>query len=63
MKRFNEAGIEGLSDKPKSGKPRIHSDAVRGQLIDLALQKPRSLDYPFELGTLVRLQTAFMVNY
>ena len=59
VKRFNEDGIEGLSDKPKSGKPRIHSDEVRGQLIDLALQKPRSLDYPFELWTLVRLQTAF----
>ena len=59
VKRFNEAGISGLTDKPKSGKPRIHSDEVRGQLIDLALRKPRSLGYPFELWTLVRLQTAF----
>lgn len=59
VKRFNEAGIKGLSDKPKSGKPRTHSDEVRGQLIDLALRKPRSLDYPFELWTLVRLQTVF----
>ena len=31
----------------------------RSQLIDLALQKPRSLGYPFEMWTLVRLQTAF----
>ena len=59
VKRFNEDGIQGLSDKPKSGKPRTHSDEVRGQLIDLALQKPRSLGYPFELWTLIRLQTAF----
>lgn len=59
VKRFNANGIQGLSDKPKSGAPRTHSDAVRGQLIDLALQKPRSLGYPFELWTLVRLQTAF----
>ena len=59
VKRFNEDGIQGLSDKPKSGKPRTHSDEVRGHLIDLALQKPRSLGYPFELWTLVRLQTAF----
>ncbi len=59
VKRFNEDGIKGLSDKPKSGKPRTHSTEVRGQLIDLALQKPRSLDYPFELWTLKRLQTAF----
>ena len=59
LKRFNDDGIQGLSDKPKSGKPRIHTDEVRGQLIDLALQKPRSLGYPFELWTLKRLQTAF----
>ena len=28
-------------------------------MIDLALQKPRSLGYPFEVWTLGRLQTAF----
>ncbi len=59
VKRFNEAGILGLTDKPKSGKPRVHSTEVRGQLINLVLQKPRSLGYPFELWTLIRLQTAF----
>lgn len=62
IKRFNEDGIQGLLDKPKSGKPRVHSDEVRGQLIDLAFQKPRSLGYPFELWTLKRLQTAFKEN-
>ena len=46
VKRFNTDGIQGLADKPKSGKPRIHSTEVRSQLIDLALQKPRSLGYP-----------------
>ena len=57
---MNEKGIKGKpADKPKSGKPRIHSTEVRGQLIDLALQKPRSLGYPFEVWTLGRLQTAF----
>ena len=60
VKRFNEIGIQGLADKPKSGKPRTHSTEVRGQLIDLALRPPRSLDYPFELWTLKRLQTAFI---
>ncbi len=59
VKRFNEAGIPGLTDKPKSGKPRVHSTEVRGKLIDLAMQNPRSLGYPFELWTLIRLQTAF----
>ena len=57
--RFNEAGLQGLADKPKSGKPRTHSHQVRSRLLDLALRKPRHLDYPFEVWTLKRLQTAF----
>jgi transposase len=59
VKRFNEDGIEGLADKLRSGKPKTHSIEVRSQLIDLALQKPQSLGYPFELWTLIRLQIAF----
>ena len=59
VKRLNEAGPKGLSDKPKSGALRTHSDKVWGQLIDLALRKPRSLGYPFELWTLKLGQTAF----
>ena len=43
----------------RPGRPPIHSQEVRGSLISLALQKPRSLGYPFELWTLERLQTAF----
>ncbi len=57
--RFNEAGLQGLTDKPKSGKPRTHSQQVRSHLLDLALRKPRCLDYPFEVWTLKRLQSAF----
>lgn len=36
-----------------------HSQETRSALLDLALQKPRSLGYPFELWTLERLQRAF----
>jgi transposase len=32
---------------------------LRSELINLALQKPGSLGYPFELWTLERLQDAF----
>lgn len=49
----------GLEDRPRSGRPRTHSDAVRSALIGLALQKPPSLGYPFKLWTLERLQRAF----
>ena len=59
VNRFNEAGLEGLTDKPRSGKPDTHSQQVRSRVIDLALRKPRELGYPFELWTLKRLQSAF----
>lgn len=59
VRRFNEAGLAGLQDKPRPGRQRVHSAEVRGQLVALAVQKPRSLGYPFELWTLERLQRAF----
>lgn len=59
VNRFNEAGLAGLEDKPKAGRPPTHDQKVRSELINLALQKPDSLGYPFKLWTLERLQTAF----
>ena len=59
VKRFNEDGINGLKDKQRSGRPPIHSQDTHSCLINLALQKPNSLGYPFALWTLERLQTAF----
>ena len=58
--RFNEEGIEGLKDRPRTGRPATHNEAVRSALISLALQKPNTLGYPFKLWTLERLQTAFL---
>jgi transposase len=59
VKRFNENGMAGLEDKPKSGRPPTHDQKVRSALISLATQKPDTLGYPFKLWTLERLQTAF----
>lgn len=59
VRRFNEYGLEGLLDAPRSGRPATHSQEVRSALLDLALQKPSSLGYPFALWTLERLQRAF----
>lgn len=59
VRRFNEEGLAGLEDRPRSGRPRTHSEAVRSKLVELALQKPSSLGYPFALWTLERLQAAF----
>ena len=59
VKRFNEEGLAGLADKARPGRPPRHAEEVRSKLLDLVLQKPRTLGYPFELWTLLRLQTAF----
>ncbi len=59
VRRFNEACLAGLQDKPRSGRSLIHSPEVRSALVSLALQKPSALGYPFELWTLERLQQAF----
>jgi transposase len=59
VQRFNEEGVAGLEDRPRPGRKPTHSQEVRSALISLALQKPRSLGYPFELWTLERLQRAF----
>ena len=59
VRRFNEEGLTGLEDRPRPGRKPTHSQEVRSCLISLALQKPRSLGYPFELWTLERLQRAF----
>ena len=59
VRRFNEEGLAGLEDRPRPGRKPTHSQEVRSNLINLGLQKPRSLGYPFELWTLERLQRAF----
>lgn len=62
VKRFNEEGVAGLQDRPRPGRSPVHSEEVRSALIDLALQKPKTLGYPFEMWTLERLQVAFKVR-
>ena len=63
VKRFNAHGLAGLEDEPRSGHPRVHDETVRSALIGLALQKPNTLGYPFQLWTLERLQTAFQERH
>ena len=59
VKRFNNEGLDGITDRPRSGAPTTHSIEVRSRLIDLAMHRPSSLDYPFELWTIERLQISF----
>ena len=55
LKRFNQEGINGLYDEPKSGAPRRVTDAYRARLLIIVRQRPRSLEQPYSLWTLQRL--------
>lgn len=63
VRRFNEKGLAGLEDQPRPGRKPTYGQEVHSQLVSLAIQKPRSLGYPFELWTLERLQTAFQERH
>ncbi len=54
--RFNAQGLAGLQDSPRGGRPRRYSAEQVGELIELAMTDPDSLDLPFGSWTLDRLQ-------
>ncbi len=54
--RFNGQGLTGLQDHPRSGCPPRYSAEQVGQLIELALTDPDTLDLRFGCWTLDRLQ-------
>jgi transposase len=55
LKRFNAAGLEGLRDQPRAGRPRTYTAEEVGEVIALSLTDPRSLGLPFASWTLDRL--------
>ena len=60
VQRFNAAGVKGLADEPRTGRPVTHTAAVRSALLSLAVQKPSTIGYPFALWTVEHLRQAFM---
>jgi transposase len=54
-KRFNEAGLAGLDDLPRSGRPETYTEAERGQMVLSAKTKPEQLGLAFGHWTLDRL--------
>lgn len=56
LKRFNAAGLEGLQDKPRSGKPPTYTPDEVGEVIATALTNPSALGLPFSSWTLDRLE-------
>jgi len=56
IKRFNAAGLAGLQDQPRSGRPATYTSEQVGEVIAVSLLKPDSLGLPFGCWTLDRLQ-------
>src|SRR4051812_18391420 len=54
--RFTAAGLDGLQDQPRSGRPPTYSAEQIGEVIAVALLKPDSLGLPFGCWTLDRLE-------
>lgn len=55
IKRFNEEGVEGLKERPRSGRPAIYSQEEVSLAVQTALTDPQTLDLPFASWTLDRL--------
>jgi transposase len=55
IKRFNEEGVAGLADKPRSGAPPTYSPEQVGEVIAAALTNPADLGLPFGCWTRDRL--------
>lgn len=56
LHRFNAAGLAGLQDRPRQGRPRTYSVERVGRVVALALSDPDALDLPFGCWTLDRLE-------
>ncbi len=56
IKRFNAAGLAGLKDDPRSGRPATYTPEQIGEVIAGSLTNPRNLGLPFASWTLDRLE-------
>ncbi len=56
IRRFNAAGLDGLRDRPRAGRPPTYTADQIGTVLATALSKPADLGQPFGSWTLDRLQ-------
>ena len=56
FKRFDEQGLAGLEDAPRSGAPSRSTVENRAQVLEVAGTAPAKLDQPFHCWSLKRLQ-------
>jgi len=55
IKRFNAEGINGLNDAPRVGTPKKVTTEYRKRLLEIVRRRPRTLEQPYSMWTLVRL--------
>ena len=55
LKRFNAEGLDGLKDRPRSGRPATYTPEQVGAVVEAALTSPEALGLPFASWTLDRL--------
>jgi transposase len=55
LHRFNRHGVEGLADRPRSGRPPVYTPEQVGEVVAASLTDPQSLGLPFASWTLDRL--------
>ena len=54
--RFNDRGLAGLEDRPRSGRPHRYTAEQRAEVVAAALTAPEDLGLPFSSWTLDRLR-------
>ena len=59
IRRFNSAGLPGLADRPRQGRPVTDSTEQVTQVLTTAVTNPQALGLPFGCWTLDRLTTYF----
>src|SRR4051794_21747192 len=47
IQRFQEQGLHGLEDRPRSGRPHTYTAELRAEVIAAAVTDPKSLGLPF----------------
>ena len=53
--RYEAEGLDGLKDRPRSGRPAEYSEQERGEIMAIARTDPQALDLPFGYWSLDRL--------
>jgi len=68
-RRYRQSGLQGLADKPRSGRPHKADEGYLVKLEQLLETDPRTLELPFNVWTINRLrlylaeQTSILLSY